>query len=194
MAMLFALFLSRQIYPTLFLITNLSTLMAGILYKWFLIASMQLFSVGILHHPVYVSVSEIDYNAKEKQLEISCKLFTDDFEKALRAAYNTHVDLLDKNYKSAMDKLVNDYIQKHFRIAVNGKAAPLKYIGFEQIEEGIYCYFEGDNITSVKSIGVTNTILYEYKEQQMGLIHCNVNGETKNYKLNNPEATVLFNF
>ncbi|MCP9753286.1 hypothetical protein EGI32_20225 [Ferruginibacter sp. HRS2-29] len=155
---------------------------------------MQLLPVGILHHPVYISIAEIEYNAKEKQLEISCKLFADDFEKALRTAYNTHVDLLDKNNKPAMDKLVNDYIQKRFKVSVNGKATALKYIGFEPLEEGVYCYFEGDNIASVKSIGITSTILYEYKEQQMGLIHCTVNGEMKNYKLNNPEATVIFNF
>ncbi len=168
--------------------------MASILYKWFLLAALQSPIAGTNRHPVYVSVAEIEYNAKEKNIEISCKIFTDDFEKALRAAYKTHVDLLDKQYKAAMDKLVSDYVQKHFSVTVNGKAAPLKYLGYEQIEEGIYCYFESGNIPAVKSIGITDNLLYEYQSQQMGLIHCTANGDTKNYKLNNPEDRVTFDF
>jgi hypothetical protein len=38
-------------------------------------------------HPIFVTVTEIEQNIKEKSVEISCKIFTDDFEKALRAAY-----------------------------------------------------------------------------------------------------------
>ena len=38
-------------------------------------------------HPIFVSVTEIEHNAKDKTLEISCKIFTDDFEKTLRLTY-----------------------------------------------------------------------------------------------------------
>ncbi len=36
-----------------------------------------------LSHPFYVSVTEISHNAKDKTLEISCKLFSSDFETVL---------------------------------------------------------------------------------------------------------------
>ena len=36
------------------------------------------------HHPIFVSVTQIDHNATDKTLEISCKIFTDDFEQTLR--------------------------------------------------------------------------------------------------------------
>ena len=126
--------------------------MVGLLFKW-LFVSLVFLPVGAnLHHPIFVSVTEIEHNAKEKTLEISCKIFTDDFEKTLRAAYKTHIDLLDEKIKPTMDKFVNDYVQKHLRIAVDGKLVALKYLGFEKIDEGIYSYYQAENITTPKKI------------------------------------------
>ena len=57
--------------------------MAGILFKWLLVGGILLTPSSGTHHPIYVSVTEIEHNAKDKTLEISCKIFTDDFEKTL---------------------------------------------------------------------------------------------------------------
>ncbi len=164
------------------------------LYKWFFILSLSFLVSSFSFHPIFVSVTEIEHNAKEKTLEVSCKIFTDDFEKTLRKAYNTHVDLLLAKDKPAMDKLVNDYVQKHLKIMVDGKQIVLKYMGYEQIEEGIYSYYQADNISGVKKITVTDNILYEYKDEQINLLHITVNGNRKSTKLNNPDDKVVMEF
>ena len=115
--------------------------MAGILFKWLLVPFVWLSLGAKPYHPIFVSVTEIEHNAKDKTLEVSCKIFTDDFEKALRNAYKTKVDLQDDKIKPAMDKLVNDYVQKHLKINIDGRLVTLKYLGFERIDEGIYSYF-----------------------------------------------------
>ncbi|NDE11960.1 MAG: hypothetical protein EBZ95_15580, partial [Chitinophagia bacterium] len=89
--------------------------MATILYKWLIAFALSNF--GINHHPIFVSVTELEHNAAEKTVEISCKLFVDDFEKTLRKKYNTKVDLLDAKLKIEMNRIVNDYIQKHFSVS-----------------------------------------------------------------------------
>ena len=48
--------------------------MAFLLHKW-LLAGLD--GAG---HPFFVSVTEINHNAKDKTIEIACKIFTDDFE------------------------------------------------------------------------------------------------------------------
>lgn len=168
--------------------------MARILYKWFLGVTVCLFFSGAAMHPIYVSVAEIEYNAKGKTLEVSCKLFTDDFEKTLRAQYKTSVDLVNPPNKAAMDKLVNDYVQKHFTITLDGKLVTLQYLGYEEIEEGIYSYYEATNINEPRNIQIFNNLLYANHDQQMGLMHITVNGNRKSTKLLNPEtrATVSF--
>ncbi len=168
--------------------------MQGFLFKWLMIPLSVICFAANDHHPIYVSVTEIGHNAKDKTLEVSCKIFTDDFEKTLRSAYKTHVDLLDPKIKPEMDKLVSDYVMKHLKISVDGKPAPLKYLGYEKIEEGIYSYYQANNIPSVKTIEVTDDVLFEFNDQQMNLIHVIVGGRRQSTKLDNPDRTAVFNF
>jgi len=166
--------------------------MAAILYKWLI--GLALINFISYHHPIFVSVTEIEHNASEKTLEISCKIFTDDFETTLRKNYKGKVDLLDIKYKSSMNPLVSEYIEKHLSIFTDNKQARLQFLGFEQDEESVISYFEVKNIEKVKKIEVVNDILYEEKPQQMEIIHVMVNGERKSSRLNNPDSKVSFQF
>lgn len=166
--------------------------MASILYKWLIVFALACF--GRSNHPIFVSVTEIEHNNSSKTLEISCKIFTDDFETTLRKLHITKIDLLDVKFKSAMNGLVNNYIQKHLSIKVDGKKAGLQFLGFEQHEEGIISYFEVKNVARVQKLEVVNNILYEYKTQQMGIIHVTVNSERKSTRLNNPDSIASFLF
>ena len=166
--------------------------MASILYKWLL--AFVLTNFGANHHPIFVTVTEIEYNANEKTLEISCKIFVDDFEKSLRKKYNTKIDLQDAKLKAEMSHLINDYLQKHLSISADGKKASLQFLGFELQEEAVICYFEAKNIAKLGKIELVNNILYEGNPQQMGIIHVMVNGVRKSSRLNNPEEKATFSF
>jgi hypothetical protein len=174
--------------------------MATILYKWMAFflpvfwGSLASDGQKELFHPVYVSVTSIEHNAKEQALEISCKIYTDDFEKTLRKHYNGKIDLLDEKLKESMGTVVNDYIQKHLSLNTGGKKITLRFIGFEQQEEGIASYFQASNIAAVKNINVFNDLLYDYHKQQMGIVHVTVNGNRKSTRLDNPDANANFVF
>ena len=161
-----------------------------------MLISFSLFSIPKTEtkHPIFMSVTEIEHNAKEKSLEISCKIFTNDFEKILRATYKTKIDLLNEKQKSTMDKYVNDYIQKHLKLIVDGKVVVLKYVGYESIEDGINTYLEVQNIAAIKKIEIVDNILYDYKPAQISVIHATVNGKRQSTKLTNPEAKAVFTF
>jgi len=142
---------------------------------------------GASHHPIYVSVTEIEHNAKDKTLEISCKIFTGDLEAILRKNNKIKVDLLAPTDKKAMEVLVSNYIQQHLKIIVNEKPVLLSFVGYEQNEETIQSYFQVDQVKSIKSLEVQDNILYEYKSEQISIIHVIVDGKRKSTKLNNPE-------
>src|SRR5436189_1663862 len=145
-------------------------------------------------HPYYISVVEINHNATDKTLEISCKIFTNDFEATLEKNYKTKVDLVNPPDKSAMDKLVNDYIKKHLSVKADNKAANLSYVGFEKQDEAVYSYFQVDNVPTVKKIDVTNSILHDFSEQQINIIHCTVGGKRQSDKLDYPKTDANFQF
>lgn len=164
------------------------------LFKYLLISTL-LFSQGNTSvHPFYVTVTEIEHNSKAQTLEISCKIFTDDFENTLRNHYSGKIDLINPQNTEAVSKIVKDYIKKHLKINVNGVNTELSFIGYENKEEGIISYFECKNIREVKAIEITDNLLYDYKPEQISIIHVTVNGKRKSTKLVNPEEKVFLEF
>lgn len=151
-------------------------------------------SIANSSHPFFVSVTQIEENTNDHILEVSCKIFTDDFEKTLRMHYNRHVDLLHPQDKKAMNDLVNDYIKTHLKIVVDGKAAALEFVGYEQNEEGVECYFQVNNVLVKKSVSVFNDLLFEYKPEQTNIVHVTVRHKRKSRQLVNPENTINFTF
>ncbi|MEI9958207.1 MAG: DUF6702 family protein [Ferruginibacter sp.] len=155
--------------------------MASILFKWLFIFSAFTLPAAV-SHPIFMSVTEIEHNAKDKTLEISCKIFTDDFEKTLRQTYKGTVDLINPKDKAAMNKLVSDYVQAHLLLAIDGKKVALQFVGYEIQEEGVTSFFQVNNIPAVKKIDVTDNILYEYKKEQIEIVHAIVGGNREKYQ------------
>ena len=162
--------------------------MASNLFKWLMVAAFNIM------HPFHVSTTEINHNEKDKVLEITCRIFTDDFENILRKNYKTKVDLSDEKLKEAMDKLVSDYVIKHLSLRVNDKAFNLSYLGFEIDHEAVNCYLQIENIPSVKKIDAINSLLYDMYDDQMGIMHVTVNGKRNSTKLDYPTTNASFSF
>jgi hypothetical protein len=176
--------------------------MVILLFKWLLLAATS-FSSGhsgepadsLARHPLFVSVTEMNYNAADKDLEISCKIFTDDFEKTLANVYHTKVDLSAPANKKENDKLVNEYIKTHLQLKLDNKAVTLNFVGFEKENDAVWSYFEVDNATTApKKIDVMNSILYESYDKQMNLMHVTVAGNRQSNRLNYPDKEVSFTF
>jgi hypothetical protein len=177
-------------------------------YKWFLIYSLWFPVLGLglnksseftnklngFTHPYYISVVEINHNEKDKTLEISCKIFTNDFETTLEKNYKTKVNLVKPKDKAAMDKLINDYIKKHLSFKTDGRSADFFYLGFEKEDEAIYSFFQIDNVPALKKIEITNSILHDFSDQQINIIHCMVAGKRQSTKLDYPDTQASFTF
>jgi hypothetical protein len=127
-------------------------------------------------------------------MEISVKIFTDDFEKTLSNINKIQVDLLHPKDPEATDKLVEDYIVRHLNIFCDGKPQHLVFIGYEKENDAIWSYFESEELNIPKSIAITNTLLYQFIDGQMNIMHVNIGSEKKSYKLNNPDSNAEFKF
>jgi hypothetical protein len=145
-------------------------------------------------HPYYVSVTEIKHNAKAQSIEVSCRMYSDDAETALKKLSAERVDILNPKSKAQVDLLISKYVPQHLKIVVNGKAIVLQYVGYEFESEAIWCYFEAKNVRSVKRMDVSNNLLYAEHAEQINMMHVSVNGERKSTKLDNPQSSAAFSF
>jgi uncharacterized protein DUF6702 len=145
-------------------------------------------------HPYYISVVEINHNATDKTLEISCKIFTNDFETTLEKNYKAKVDLSNPKDRASTDRWINDYIKKHLSIKVDGKDVNLIYLGFEKDEEAVFSYFQADNVAGAKRVNISNSLLHDFSDQQINIIHCSVGGKRQSTKLDFPNTEASFQF
>jgi len=145
-------------------------------------------------HPFFVSVTEIKHNDRAKSLEISSKVFFNDLEDALEKKYQKQLDILKPTEKTRITPLLQDYLQKHLQIKVNGKATPLQLIGYEIEEDAVWCYLEAPKVNQIKKMEVRNDVLFEEHDSQTNMLHLTVKGKRQSTKLDNPTHTAAFTF
>ena len=166
--------------------------MVILLYKWLLLLCCMQPSN---RHTLYISVTEMNYNQVDRNLEISCKIFADDFEKALAATNHTKVDLTTPPDKAAADKMVVAYVKGHLQLKLDNKPVTLEFVGYEKESDAVWSYFQvSHTATAPKKIDVVNSILYESYDKQINLMHASVAGNRKSTRLNYPDKEASFSF
>jgi len=176
--------------------------MVAIFYKWLMMCSWIVLSVhdsnqssfGKHPHPFYIAVTEINLNTSDKTLEVSCKMFADDLEQTIEKNNHAQLDISSDKDKPSFDKFIPAYVKNHLTLAVDGKATNLSYIGFEKEKESAYCYFQVENISSLKRIDVFDSLLHDFTTDQINIIHVTVNGKRQSTKLDYPEKNASFSF
>lgn len=162
--------------------------MVNNLFQWLLVSAFTLM------HPFFVSMTDIKYNEQDKDLEISVRIFTDDFENVLRKYTATKVDILHPIDQDQMNQEVFNYLKGKLRIQVNGAPVQFRFIGYEEKSESIWTYLEVDNLPLPKKIKIVNTILQDLTPDQINLMQVKVMDKSQNTKLSYPDAVWEFNF
>jgi hypothetical protein len=162
-------------------------------WLWLMVLPLTGFGIGALPHPLYVSITEMNYNETSKNIEVSCKVFTDDIEKALEKKTGRPYHIT-----SAQDPVIAaalaSYLHDHLGISFDNKAVTLKYLGYELEKEAVWSYLEGSVGAIPKTAQISNSVLYDFSGEQINLVHITVHGERRSTKLVNPEAKAKLDF
>lgn len=149
------------------------------------------FLLGAIH-PFYFSVTEVKYSSSRKEVGISCKVFPDDMEEALRLFTQKKFDLSIKNNEEINAALAS-YFKKHLGIKVNGKSKEIVFLGYENDKEATWIYFNIPKVANLTSIELSTDLMYEYREEQTNIIHLNIDQKRESFKLTSPNTTVSIN-
>jgi hypothetical protein len=145
-------------------------------------------------HPLHVTVTEINFDEKDKALEIMTRMFIDDLESTLRKNLNQpELDIL-KPTGATTDQLIKNYLEKHLAISLDGKAQKVNYLGHETDGDAFVLYVEVSNVKKWKTIQVTNDLFTENFSDQSNIINVTVRGNVKSLRLNTTTATDKLTF
>ena len=147
---------------------------------------------GFRFHPYFVSMTELTYNPKEKKIEASVRIFTDDLEKALAKDCMCKVDLVDPAQKDQNSKILSQYLSRKIKLTLDGKSSSLSFIGFEKEEESTWSYLQTEEVNLPSKVLVENQLLYETQPKQSNLVRLKLGKLDKTTQLNYPETRVEF--
>ena len=137
----------------------------------------------------------MEYDAKSKRVEISTKIFTDDFEHVLAKLYKQKTDLSSQALRPQMTPLIEKYITTHLSLKNNNKILPLKLFGWEVDHEAVYVYTVANApVFDPKNITVEKTVLYDLFDDQVNIIHFIYSGRRISNKLVYPDKKVQLSF
>lgn len=128
---------------------------------------------GASAHPIHTSTAEADYNRATKKLEVSLRVFADDFEAALGDLAGQKISL-EKNPRTEVDALCRAYLIAHFTVkARDGTLATQHLVGRELKDAAneFWLYFEIALPTGVDGARIDYTVLRARFADQLNSLH-----------------------
>jgi hypothetical protein len=144
---------------------------------------------------MHISVTEIEFDEKDKALEIMMRVFMDDLELTLRNDLNQpELDILSPKNGKTIDQMVDEYLKKHFKISLDNKAQTINFLGHEEEGDAFIFYLEVSKVKKFKAIQIQNSIITETHDDQSNLVHVTVKEKVKSLRLtrNNPADKITF--
>ena len=150
--------------------------------------------MALTRHPIHVSVTEIEYDAAEKELEIMMRIFVDDLESALRRYHKqAGLDILNADDATAK-KLIGAYLLNNFSVVLDDQKTSMEYLGQEVEGQAYICYILAPDIRNWTSCEVTNRILFDVFDDQSNIVHVTSGGTTRSRRLVPDNEAGTFSF
>lgn len=143
-------------------------------------------------HKFYVSIYQINFNQKDKRLELTSRIFIDDLKAALKLKYNQKIYISEKEETQEDFNLTNKYLLENFSIKVNGVPKPINYLSKEIDTNVLICYYSIKDISKIKTLEISNTSLFNLNSEQQNIIQTNIYGKKQSLLLtnNNEKGTI----
>ena len=145
-------------------------------------------------HKYYISVTQVEYVKDKKSVQIISRVFIDDLEKALRHNYDENITLDENNDTEATNAYLEKYINTNLKLSINKQPATLQFVGKEYDGDIVRFYLEVVDIQNVKSLEVSNEMLFAVCPDQQNIVKTKINSKQKSFILTTKNNSALLNF
>ena len=153
-----------------------------------------LFVIYGFSHKYYVSTSLYDFKEDLGSLQITIRVFQDDFTEIIKKKYQVDISMNNDINSNEIKSKIKDYLLSNLSIYLDKNKYDLFYLGSEEKNEMIVAYLELEDIPTFKSIELKNTILFDLFEKQQNIIHLKKGPNRKSFILRKNVPNVSFQF
>jgi hypothetical protein len=145
---------------------------------FFALLSLLLISARPIHK-FYVSKTTIELNPRSGMFEITCKIFTDDLERAIGSTDLNPVRLGSDREDADASPRIEAYLKQKLRIKFNDQPVVLRFVGKECETDLTFCYLEFYGQPNFNTLEVNNEILFEHYPEQQNIVDLVANSKTR---------------
>ena len=145
-------------------------------------------------HKYYISVTQIDYVQEKESVQITSRIFIDDFERLLRERYDESITLAEKDEPTTVDLYIERYLNEKIKIKINNEDANFVFLGKEYDADIIRCYVEIEDVKNIKTFEITNQVLFDIFEEQQNIVKTKINSKQKSFILIPQKANAVLKF
>lgn len=130
------------------------------------------FSESTGYHPLKISMTEIQLSPTTHSLQVSIRIFVDDFQETLvQTTGNYKLDLTDVADSTNLKKEMGTYLLKHFSLATND--GPIKLLLKKYVHDDlvIWYYLEGTLNGAPQALAIENTLLTDVFKVQKNIVY-----------------------
>ena len=131
----------------------------------------------------------MEFNAQNMAIEITSKIFTDDFEHAIEAQCYRYHSLYPQTPE--VFELVKKYISEKLSLQVAGRNVVLNFLGYSVENDMTTLFIEGSYFEP-NQVVVNNTILLEQFADQQNITEVRWNGQSKREYLTKDKTQFQF--
>jgi hypothetical protein len=144
-------------------------------------------------HPVHVSVTNLDLDPVRGKVELSVKIFADDFQDLILHKYGVQLNIVEQEDPGERITAVNRYIQEALQLVFNGKeTADLQFVESKLNEEAIWLFYRYEHPGRIRKVEIVNRVMLEKFNDQTNLMIVSFNDRQNGYRLDNKTTELSF--
>ncbi len=144
-------------------------------------------------HPVHVSVTNLDLDPVRGKVELSVKIFADDFQDLILHKYGVQLNIVEQQDPGDRISAVNAYIQEALQLVFNGeKAADLQFVESKLNEGAIWLYYRYEYAGKIQRVDILNRVMLDKFTDQTNLMIVSYDDQQNGYKLDNKTNELSF--
>ena len=144
-------------------------------------------------HQFYVSITEIQYNRDTQSLEVSCKVFADDYIFAVEKEFSRKLHFGTANQDPKSDEMMEQYALCRLQLKADGQPLTVKYIG-KEIEMDVFWFYFEVPVAGFRELEIGNNMLMELFPSQTNIVHITVDDQKKSLLLNRNQKSGAVEF
>jgi len=159
----------------------------------FLLLAATVFIRDTSAHPIHVSVTNIDYVVDSGKIDLSVKLYSEDFQTLINHKYNTLLNFTgQKRMTTKEQNAVVNYISENLSVMAASEVIDFKFTGWKTDHESVWLLFCAYCDVKSQVFTVRNTIFLDLFTDQVNLVILHAGDIQEGYDFNRWDTIYTF--